>query len=292
MSYSNEATRRRNRNDHRAGFTLIELLVVIAIIAILAAMLLPALAKAKEKAKATQCLNNMKQLQLCYQMYVGDSNDRLPLNASTSTGGTATNSGSWVGGNAQTDPTTLNIQQGVLYQYNSSVSIYACPSNVKLITAPANLGTGHPTPYLAPQTRTCSINFALNGVDGNPPYTPGKPLSDGGDIFSPVTTYNGISTAGISISQMIVFVDENENSVGDGCFGIHTKHSGVNLWWNLPGSRHNKGCTFSFADGHVEYWKWHGSAVVLDGALAGVLSGDQPADTSDDLARVKNGTVP
>src|SRR5665647_881250 len=100
------------------AFTLIELLVVIAIIAILAAMLLPALAKAKAKAKATQCLSNMKQLQLCYQMYIGDNNDNMPLNVSSSATSTATNSGSWIGGDAQHDATTGNIKQGVLYQYN------------------------------------------------------------------------------------------------------------------------------------------------------------------------------
>ena len=291
MNYPKGSALRRNR---KTGFTLIELLVVIAIIAVLAAMLLPALAKAKEKAKSVQCLNNMKQLQLCYQMYVGDSNDRLPLNASTSTGGTSTNSGSWVGGDAQTDTTTANIQQGLLYQYNSSAAIYACPSDTKMITV-ASLGGGLKPGSLVPQTRTCSINFALNGVDGNPPYTSGKALSDGGDVFNPIIRYSGINSAGISVSQMIVFVDENENGVGDGCFGIHTKNSGVNLWWNLAGSRHNRGCTFSFADGHAESWRWHGNAVVADGAAPGILSGDLPADpagTSDDLPRMQASTIP
>src|ERR1035438_355929 len=68
------------RKGRRKAFTLIELLVVIAIIAILAALLLPALTAAKNKAKAIQCLNNYKQLQLCYLMYIVDNNDRLPLN--------------------------------------------------------------------------------------------------------------------------------------------------------------------------------------------------------------------
>src|SRR4051812_2103603 len=113
----------------RGGFTLIELLVVIAIIAILAAMLLPALAKAKEKAKTTQCLNNMKQLQLCWHMYVDDNNDQVPLNGAAATAGPGGNGlpQSWITGNGQSDPALPWIANGVLYPYNKTYSIYACP---------------------------------------------------------------------------------------------------------------------------------------------------------------------
>jgi prepilin-type N-terminal cleavage/methylation domain-containing protein/prepilin-type processing-associated H-X9-DG protein len=263
------------RKERRNAFTLIELLVVIAIIAILAAMLLPALTKAKESARGTQCLSNMKQLQLCYHLYCDDNNDSLPPNESSSSTSTLTNS--WIQGDAQHDGTTDNITKGLLFQYNKSVGIYICPSDRLMINAPAS-PPAHPTPYQARQTRSYSVDFALGGCT--------KTVPEG-------STYNGVTTL-IKYDQIkivgfvkkIVFVDENEYSVGDGCFGIHPASSSAHSWWNLPGSRHNHGCTFSFADGHAAIWKWHGTAVLT------YTSTDQPADWSDDLPRVQAGTIP
>src|SRR5258708_4927559 len=98
------------------GFTLIELLVVITIIAIVAAMLLPALVKARAHGQAASCINNLKQLQTAWFMYAQDNNDALPLNMTVSGGPIVlAGPGSWVLGNAQYDTTITNLQGGVLY---------------------------------------------------------------------------------------------------------------------------------------------------------------------------------
>ena len=271
----------------RAGFTLIELLVVIAIIAILAAILLPALEKAKEKAKTTQCSSNFRQLQLCWLMYIDDNNGLLPMNAVGS-------SYSWIQGGGQMsggygDPQSF-IAKGLLFQYNQSYDIYACPANTRIFTfkedPPAHWGD-----WQGPQPRTCSIAYSLGGlIPAIQPWQPGELLLTGVRALNYV---NQIKPPNPGPAQMIVFCDENEYSVDDGAFAIDPAGSGQNRWWNLPGSRHNKGTVWSFADGHVEYWRWHGGAVTTFKSL------QQPADklapdpaSSDDLARVQACTSP
>jgi prepilin-type N-terminal cleavage/methylation domain-containing protein/prepilin-type processing-associated H-X9-DG protein len=274
---------RSRRGRRRPGFTLIELLVVIAIIAILAAMLLPALAKAKAKAKTTQCLSNMKQLQLCYVMYIGDSNDSVPVNVNSSTTSTSTNTGSWIGGDAQNDITTVNIQNGKLYDYNKSVAIYACPANAKTIKVGIPPpGSGLLPNSLVPQTRTCSVEYSLGG--GLPP---------GSSLTRHVTFGSYAKGSQVrSGTTKIVFVDENENSVGDGCFGLYPANSNQNTWWNMVGSRH-RGATFSFFDGHAEFYAWHGTQVytypVTSGGTTSDWSGDSPWTALGDLPRVEAG---
>jgi prepilin-type N-terminal cleavage/methylation domain-containing protein/prepilin-type processing-associated H-X9-DG protein len=272
----------RTMKTSRRAFTLIELLVVIAIIAILAAMLLPALAAAKAKARTTQCLGNMKQLEMCYTMYIGDNNSYLPINGGGTGNGTQTlvSSGSWIAGNAQTDSDDGNIKAGKLFQYNSSASIYRCPANQRTVTS------GSPLFLTGPQTRTCSIEGSMGGgaFDANGYWV------EGGST----TTYAKDSKVKHPDTK-IVFVDESEWYVGDGIFALSPASSTAAVWLNIPGIRH-KGATFSFFDGHVEFYRWHGSAIWTLGVKVYTPNDVNTADpwppapgSSDDLPRVVAG---
>jgi prepilin-type N-terminal cleavage/methylation domain-containing protein/prepilin-type processing-associated H-X9-DG protein len=276
----------------RNAFTLIELLVVIAIIAILAAMLLPVLNQAEARAQTANCLNNLKQLQLAYRMYVDDNNDCLPLN------GNGGGSISWITNGVST-VLFDGLRGGVLYQYNQNVKIYVCPGIIKLLVQTqsgevirARQEYGNPnisSSTYEPLNRTCSIAYSLGGLSGTPPQT-GQILSTG---VRALVKFTDMKPPNPYPSQMIVFCDENEYSVDDGDFAMYPAGDTTDIkWWNMPGSRHNKGTTWSFGDGHVEYWKWHGTVVPI-------AENDIPnpphyvqADSSDDLPRVQADTSP
>ncbi len=216
-------------NSKRA-FTLIELLVVIAIIGILAALLLPALLVAKEKAKRITCLNNEKQLNLAWQMYAGDASDQMPLNdvdlSTPSVPRSTTNS--WVTGNCVVDADPATITSGTLYPFVKNFQPYRCPVDRSTIA-----GTSTPT------LRSYSLSCYLNGSAAALAQWGVMPVSKTGQIKNSSAT--------------LTFLDEDISSIDDGHFLYSAT---INNWFNVPSWRHSHGDTLAFADGHVEYWKW------------------------------------
>ena len=219
-----------------SGFTLLELLVVIAVIAILAALLVPVLGKAKTRVIAASCVNNLKQLQMCWVMYVNDHNDFVPPNRSTLSNGVWRSSrDSWIGNSSAIyDADTRAIEGGLLfrYDYNRSLRTYHCPADKSTVRTP----DGKDLALL--RTRSYSMSGCLGGnYDTNrEPDTIQRPTA----IRSP--------------SQLAVFVDEQENSIDDAHFLVWPLPD--NRWVNMPADRHGQAGTFSFADGHAERWKW------------------------------------
>jgi prepilin-type N-terminal cleavage/methylation domain-containing protein/prepilin-type processing-associated H-X9-DG protein len=227
------------------GFTLIELLVVIAIIAILAAMLLPALSRAKAKGQGISCTSNAKQLQICWLLYSLDYNDVIVPNA-------LQDSHAWIDGTgaslAYDLPGATNIdtiRRGLLFPYNTQVKIYACPGQQRV----ESMSRGGLLP-LTP-ARSFSISGQMhggtwNGTDVTPIVLRSNPSS--AVAYRKVVQINRPAPV-----NAFVFVDESEYTIDDGYFAVLVNED---TWQNFPAYRHGESATFSFADGHSEIHKW------------------------------------
>ena len=223
------------------AFTLIELLVVIAIIAILAAMLLPVLGKAKSKSQDISCRNNLRQLQLCWNLYVDDNNQAMPpmsswLNASND--GAETRDPSWAVGDAVHDLTTSNLQRGLLFPYNRSAGIYRCPADKTAVV-------GYPSVL---RTRTYELDGFLNFwfMGSIPPWYPNPwERRKFSELVNPAPT------------GVLTFIDSHSTDGAADFSQFYREATGQDDAWNcLPGQQHNRGANLAFADGHVEHWRW------------------------------------
>ena len=217
----------------RRAFTLIEVLVVLAIIAILAAMLLPALDRAKARGKQIACINHLKQLAMGWQMYAADNNSRLVENLPAAQG-----TNSWVTGNMRfsNDATnTSTLRQGRLFPYASQTAIYRCPGD------PAQTrGQPHVRSY------------AMNSWMGSRQM---ENYSHRGGAYRTFVRDSEAAAAGPA--TLWVMIDQHQDSIDDGWFLVTMDDS--RPFADFPTTRHQHGYALNFADGHAEVYKLHGT---------------------------------
>ncbi len=240
------------------AFTLIELLVVIAIIAILAAMLLPSLSKAKASAQATACSGNIKQLVVAWLVYSDENGGALVNNSSTAD--TRTYRLSWVN-NIQdwgmsvvnTNPTFI-VSGKLAPLVNNNLGVYKCPSDL----VPAQNG---------PRLRSIS----LNAMVGDPLIDPNR--------FNPTWVQFKKISQFPRPSEFYVFIEEHPDTINDGYFMNRWDEI---KWGNLPASYHNGAANLSWADGHVERHRWHANTI-RPAVKGGAGGGFVPSPTDDFL---------
>ena len=257
------------------AFTLIELLVVITILALLAALLLFSLARAREEGRRANCISNLRQLTICWEMYADDNQALFAPNNwidYAGAGGGFNQSISWCNGNALKDMTTSNMQTGLLFPYNRSPGIYHCPSDVSTIVD----GDGNLLPQL--RTRSYNMSQSVNGLGllVDPAFNAGQAVDVTQPCFEKLSQVTNPPP-----DRLFVFIDENEGTLQDDQFGYPMINSGYHgKWFDMPANRHHQGGDLSFADGHVEYWRWRAPmmATLPSGQIGQIVTDRQMPD--------------
>lgn len=263
------------RNPRHCAFTLIELLVVIAIIAILAAMLLPALSSAKKKAQGTYCVNNLKELDIAWLMYASDNRDNVAVNLRLS------QFGGWINGDQtvasqEVIPYYLSFypanQPPQLGPYVSqNTTIFKCPADQRQAQFGGTVnGTAWPLASY-PATRSYSMNgYVGPPVGDNLDSTTGKVFRKTTDIARPSDLFVILEESALTINDGIFFFFGNDNPTSGG-------------WGDCAGAYHGQAAGINFADGHAEFHHWQGAIAKFGNLPAGAAGwpGSAPAFATD-----------